>query len=55
LATRRALRRVVEPGRVSVQVGPSSADLPLTAELLLRGSVVELVERRHYLTVSTIE
>ncbi len=26
-------RRVVEPGRVSVQVGVSSADLPLTAEL----------------------
>ena len=31
------LRRVVEPGRVSVQVGTSSADLPLTADLLLRG------------------
>jgi beta-glucosidase len=49
------LRRVVEPGRVSVQVGRSSADLPLTAELLLRGPVVELVERRHYLTTSTVE
>jgi beta-glucosidase len=49
------LRRVVEPGRVSVQVGRSSADLPLTAELLLRGPVVELVERRHYLTRSTVE
>ncbi len=49
------LRRVVEPGRVSVQVGHSSADLPLASELLLRGPVVELVERRHYLTTSTIE
>ncbi|HET9522328.1 MAG TPA: glycoside hydrolase family 3 N-terminal domain-containing protein [Candidatus Limnocylindrales bacterium] len=49
------LRRVVEPGRVSVQVGRSSVDLPLTAELLLRGPVVELVERRHYLTESTVE
>ena len=49
------LRRVVEPGRVSVQVGSSSVDLPLTAELLLRGPVVELVERRHYLTESTVE
>jgi beta-glucosidase len=49
------LRRVVEPGRVSVQVGSSSADLPLTADLLLRGPVVELAERRHYLTTSTIE
>lgn len=48
-------RRVVEPGRVSVQVGPSSVDLPLTAELVLRGPVVELAERQHYLTVSTIE
>jgi beta-glucosidase len=49
------LRRVVEPGRVSVQVGSSSADLPLTAELLLRGPVFELTERQHYLTESTIE
>jgi beta-glucosidase len=49
------LRRVVEPGRVSLQVGNSSVDLPLTAELLLRGPVVELVERRHYLTESTLE
>jgi beta-glucosidase len=49
------LRRVVEPGRVSVQVGRSSADLPLTAELLLRGPVVELTERRHYLTSSLVE
>ncbi len=39
------LRRVVEPGRVSVQVGTSSVDLPLAAELLLRGPVFELVER----------
>jgi len=49
------LRRVVEPGRVSVQVGSSSADLPLTAELLLRGEIVEVVDRQHYLTGSTVE
>ena len=49
------LRRVVEPGRVSVQVGSSSADLPLAAELRLRGTVVELVDRQHYLTASTVE
>ncbi len=48
-------RRVVEPGRVSVQVGVSSTDLPLAAELLLRGPVHELVERKHYLTASTVE
>jgi beta-glucosidase len=49
------LRRVVEPGRVSVQVGASSADLPLAAELLLRGPVLELLERRRYLTTTTVE
>jgi beta-glucosidase len=49
------LRRVVEPGRVSVQVGSSSVDLPLTAELLLRGPVVELADRQHYLTESAVE
>jgi beta-glucosidase len=49
------LRRVVEPGRVSVQVGTSSVDLPLTAELVLRGPVVELVERTDFLTPTTIE
>jgi beta-glucosidase len=49
------LRRVVEPGRVSVQVGTSSVDLPLSAELLMRGPVVELVERTDFLTPTTIE
>ncbi|MBA2721022.1 MAG: glycoside hydrolase family 3 C-terminal domain-containing protein [Chloroflexi bacterium] len=49
------LRRVVEPGRVSVQVGRSSADLPLTAELHLQGPVIELVERKHYLTETAVE
>jgi beta-glucosidase len=49
------LRRVVEPGRVSVQVGASSTDLPLTAELVLEGAVVELRERRDYLTATTLD
>ena len=49
------LRRVVEPGRVSVQVGTSSVDLPLTAELQLLGPVVELVERTAFLTSTTVE
>ena len=48
------LRRVIEPGRVSVQVGHSSVDLPLTATLQLRGPVVEVVERRHYLTQTSV-
>ena len=33
----------------------SSADLPLTADLVLRGPVVELVERQVFLTPSAIE
>jgi beta-glucosidase len=49
------LRRVVEPGRVGVQVGTSSADLPLTAELVLRGPAVELRDRTHYLTATSVE
>jgi beta-glucosidase len=49
------LRRVVEPGRVSVQAGRSSVDLPLTAELLLRGPVVELTDRRAYLTETHLD
>ena len=49
------LRRVVEPGHVSVQVGCSSADLPLAAQLELRGPVVELRDRRQYLTPTSVE
>jgi beta-glucosidase len=48
-------RRVVEPGRVSVQVGRSSTDLPLTAALTLVGPTVEIVDRRYYLTETTVE
>jgi beta-glucosidase len=47
--------RVVEPGRVSVQVGRSSTDLPLTAVLTLVGPVVDLVERHDYLTRTAVE
>ena len=50
-----AYRRVVEPGRVQIHVGRSSADLPLTAEVVLVGPVHELVERHHYLTGATVE
>ena len=48
-------RRVVEPGAVRVHVGRSSVDLPLSAELSLVGPVVELVERRHYVTEVTVD
>jgi beta-glucosidase len=49
------LRRVIEPGRVSVEVGTSSADLPLSAVLELRGPVVELIDRRDYLTKTSVD
>jgi beta-glucosidase len=49
------MRRVVEPGRVSVRVGSSSSDLPLATGLVLDGPVFELVERRDYLTETWVE
>jgi len=49
------MRRVVEPGRVSVQVGHSSADLPLTAGLVLQGPVFEVVRRQHFVTPTAID
>jgi beta-glucosidase len=47
-------RRVIEPGTIRVFVGSSSADLPLSAQLELVGPTVHLVERRRYLTETTI-
>jgi hypothetical protein len=38
-----------------VQVGASSADLPLTAELLVEGPVTEIRQRREYLTPTELE
>jgi beta-glucosidase len=49
------MRRIVEPGAVRVFVGTSSADLPLIADLALVGPVVELVDRRAYVTPTAIE
>jgi beta-glucosidase len=46
-------RRVVEPGAVRVWVGTSSADLPLSASVELVGPVVEICQRRRYLTETT--
>jgi len=48
-------RRVVEPGAVSLFVGRSSVDLPLTAGLTLVGPTVELVDRHHYVTETAVE
>ena len=43
-------RRVVEPGRIRILVGPASDRLTLSDEVTLVGPTVELVERRDYLT-----
>jgi beta-glucosidase len=48
------MRRVVEPGRVTVFVGRSSDDLPLRATIELTGPIVDLSVRRHYLTRTAI-
>jgi beta-glucosidase len=47
-------RRVVEPGTVSLFVGPSSADLPLTARVELVGPVVEITDRHRYVTEASL-
>jgi beta-glucosidase len=48
-------RRVVEPGGITIFVGRSSADLPLSAEVALVGPTVEIVERHDYLTATSVE
>ncbi|HWP63549.1 MAG TPA: glycoside hydrolase family 3 N-terminal domain-containing protein [Candidatus Binatia bacterium] len=47
-------RRIVEPGRVSLSVGTSSAHRPLQASLELVGGVVEVPVRRHFATAVEI-
>jgi beta-glucosidase len=49
------MRRVVEAGTVRILIGRSSADLPLSAEVALVGPTVELVDRRDYVTATTVE
>jgi beta-glucosidase len=48
------LRRVVEPGRVTLHVGTSSVDLPLSAEVTLTGPTVTIAARRRYVTETSI-
>ncbi len=47
-------RRVIEPGTIGIAVGTSSVDLPLTATATLTGPTIELCERAHYLTETTL-
>ncbi len=48
------LRQVIEPGLVTLSVGTSSVDRPLSTTIELVGPVVDLVDRRRYLTRSTL-
>jgi beta-glucosidase len=48
------LRRIVEPGRVTLSIGTSSADRPLSTTITLVGPTVDLVERHRYLTRSEL-
>jgi beta-glucosidase len=48
------LRRIVEPGRVTLSIGTSSVDRPLSTTIQLVGPTVDLVERRRYLTRSDL-
>ena len=50
-----AYRRIIEPGRIGVFVGTSSADLPLRADLDLVGPTVGLPERRRFLTETRLD
>jgi beta-glucosidase len=47
-------RRVIEPGRVTILAGSSSANLPLSATLTLSGPTIELIDRRRYLTGTSV-
>jgi beta-glucosidase len=48
-------RRVIEPGTVTLFAGTSSADLPLSVAIELVGPVVDLPERRRFVTRTAVE
>jgi beta-glucosidase len=45
----------IEPGRVTVMVGSSSADLPCTAEIEIVGDILHVKRRTRYFTDVTLE
>ena len=47
-------RRIVEPGHITLHVGRSSVDLPLTTRIDLVGRPVHLAYRRRYLTATAV-
>lgn len=48
-------RRIIEPGRIGLFAGTSSADLPLRASVDLVGPTIDLAERHRYFTDTSIE
>jgi len=48
------LRRIIEPGAVTVFVGRSATDLPLHAAIELKGPTIELPVRRHSLAEARV-
>ena len=48
-------RPVVEPGRIEIMVGTSSADLPCRSEFTITGKPVEIANRRAYFTADRVE
>ncbi len=53
--TNGALRRVVEPGVFEIQVGPSSAVVPLQAKVNVTGQVRELGREWRMESTSSVE
>jgi beta-glucosidase len=45
----------IEPGRVTIMVGSSSADLPCTAEIEIVGDILHVKRRTRYFTDVTVE
>jgi beta-glucosidase len=48
-------RRVIEPGRITLSVGTSSEDLPLTTTIELTGATIDLPARRRFLTETALD
>ena len=48
-------RRVIEPGRITLSVGSSSVDRPLTVTLQLTGATVDLPIRHRFLTETALD
>jgi len=48
------MRRVVEPGAVTIHVGRSAADLPLRSTINLVGPAIEVLVRHHSLSTSRV-